>query len=884
MNLNNDSLDQLQVITQFATQCIYKDSIEADKQENSMSLQNAASYGEVMYGVNKKPLTDDEREAIIKSYVEYNPYYKNLMDNYGVDPWIARRKEDFDILYFPLNLYNEYAYLQKFPQTYNKCRAMLYSSSYTLSMEDLPNYRALFQSILLLYTVIEFQTYWLQNYFDVDIMSDEQVDVFMSSFGIPYFRTLPTSYKRKIAKNLNKLVTLKGTDEVIINILEIFDFKDIEVHKYYLATKDIELKNGSIRQDDELRFYSHDIRIESLNKALKKDKARTYTYSSIVSPDYFWHASREEVTQQDIDFLLTKYFSIEYTQDIVSQSLEATYFINLIEKIRLHHYTQESLFINVGRIIDDQMSLYDLIVLLQFYVNKANESDNIVHKEYDNEILEYGVNEVNLAIDPYFKDLEIPKEYQIKLIPKNEIIDKHIVQNIFLHNQESLNYIKERIRKETNYVMYRRLLEYYRAQYFKSYFTRDLVDNENTYYDYLTNKYPKLRDVLDKIDSFEDPSLKRSHIENQITYINDSLSAYLDELTLTFSNLNAELISEYLKLIILTFKSFTITLRDISTELEFRDNLEFRLHDYFELIKGLELYDKITLGDWYTFVKEVCLRDKHLIFDYLGGIIAKITEIDTLHLRDDELLQFFKILESRENIIRFNELLITETNLLPALNLGLHDMDKNRRMLDFDGLTQEDLDFLRSREYDEDGNLKTNIDNDNIVRFIKGMLALGSVTVKDAYILYKGLVFISKLNLGDFATFIKGIHAQEKVLIGEYLLSKKWIIQNELLGIRDRYVIYNPMEAVDHLKLKDKNQIQQALHIPLEVIFREEFDWNKTDVYLVERVLMNDASMTYVLHDLKSKADVGDFVKAISRLSPKDKHLIFDNVKIQIKE
>uniref|UniRef100_UPI0034D5A14A hypothetical protein n=1 Tax=Proteus mirabilis TaxID=584 RepID=UPI0034D5A14A len=262
MEISKDSYSQVENVLDFITLLVFKDEVEADKNETMASSRNSMEYLGAYFKTDD--LSDQEREIIIRNYKELNPYYDNLWKKYDVPPYISRQAKDFDIIYEPVNMLTVNSVLSNYRIVYKRVLTYFYFSTYSKANESKENYRNFCLFMINMMAFMNYMNKWMENPYDVDMMSEKLVDRFMASFGITYFSNAPLHYKRRIAKNMNRLISRKGTDKVIVDILDIFDFNNINIFKYYLVRDEtITNSDGSNEVIKNPRFISHNIRIPS---------------------------------------------------------------------------------------------------------------------------------------------------------------------------------------------------------------------------------------------------------------------------------------------------------------------------------------------------------------------------------------------------------------------------------------------------------------------------------------------------------------------------------------------------------------------------------------------------------------------------------------------
>ena len=87
MKTPSSSLDQVKTIFGFINRLQFKDEIAADAAETTESAMESANY--IAACLRSDTNTEEVRKIIIDSYVEKNKYYKALLDDYGVNPFVA---------------------------------------------------------------------------------------------------------------------------------------------------------------------------------------------------------------------------------------------------------------------------------------------------------------------------------------------------------------------------------------------------------------------------------------------------------------------------------------------------------------------------------------------------------------------------------------------------------------------------------------------------------------------------------------------------------------------------------------------------------------------------------------------------------------------------
>lgn len=588
MKLQDSTLDIVQITIDFICKLVFKDEIKAMEVETQESALRASIYlGAYLKNDN---LTEDERSKIISEYKELNPYYKDLLDTKGIQPYISRLGKDLDIISQPEDDIFLHQYLSFYRSLYKDCLAAFYVTTYAQSLVHKDNYRNFCLLCINLMTFLNLMSKWLENPFDIDIMDEKQVDRFMASFGIPYFTKLPIRYKRILAKNLNRLIRTKGTDKVIIDVLDIFDFTEISVFKHYLvktATTE-ELEDQTRTRDflttdfpKKMQFFSHDIRLPSLNYAVRTNNYRKSLFASTISGDTHWKATESEINQVDFDYVKSKYFSIETGFEISKESMNTVFMLNLLKKIRTDFRVREDLSFNARLISPSPITIEDAILTLQVLTCDYNGVVDLIPYELATiqGVYEFATFD-NVAINNSIAIPGVANNTGLVDMRLSEVFNVAELTRIHTKNMTSYNNLNDQLDKETSYKRYKKLKAAYNAKFVQK-LNYDMFGGMETYSDYIRSKNTDLYDLIVRIRSIDDLEEQRVTLAETITTLVDVLNSAIDNFKLTLGTTNIDILVGYLKQVIMTFKSFTVSLKDLTVFIVMRDKYQSKLLDYF---------------------------------------------------------------------------------------------------------------------------------------------------------------------------------------------------------------------------------------------------------------------------------------------------------------
>jgi len=149
----------------FICALVFKDEVKGFAAETQESAFNASIYISAILKTDDK--TEAERELIINNYEELNPYFKELLDKYGIPPHISRLAKDMDIIYQPEAMVLRFPYLYHYRSIYKKCLQAFYVTSYSQAMIQKPNYREFCLLSINMMALLHLINRWLETPFDI---------------------------------------------------------------------------------------------------------------------------------------------------------------------------------------------------------------------------------------------------------------------------------------------------------------------------------------------------------------------------------------------------------------------------------------------------------------------------------------------------------------------------------------------------------------------------------------------------------------------------------------------------------------------------------------------------------------------------------------------
>lgn len=218
---------------------------------------------------------------------------------------------------------------------------------------------------------------------------EEIIDLILDSYEVlPYFKRMPFTYKRKLAIAMDRLLMIKGTDQVIVDLCHLFSYDNLVANRYYIAKIPARDANGRpivVTKDDgsldyeqmyTLKFIKSDIE----NKDIDFKPEDYVDYDTLTLRDPLWQLTDEEVAKfkaDDYNIMLSKYISIEAAYDLSALTYEVNYFINLLlnHRVGMAEIQITNMYSTTGYSTGYAMLLF----LLSLFALRAGYDGNIVY-------------------------------------------------------------------------------------------------------------------------------------------------------------------------------------------------------------------------------------------------------------------------------------------------------------------------------------------------------------------------------------------------------------------------------------------------------------------------------------------------------------------------
>ena len=464
---------------------------------------------------------------------------------------------------------------------------------------------------------------------------EEILDAILESYGLlRYFENFPFTFKRRLVLALDKILTVKGTDGVLVDICRIFSMENFIAKRYYLMKHQPKDENGNtiitgdVEKDYELNFVKAAIAEHDISYS-QEDITE---YETVVNNDYLWQLTEEErhsMMNEDFNLMMSKYIDIEAAYDLSSLTFEVCYFLNLL----LHSRENETKIRCTNKYSANGTSnIYTMIVfLLAGLAKRSNFDGNIVYDtENIAEILRFNSADITAEISKIVNSYEHQIDVNERLIPGYSSppalqfpigsITDHQMIDVYVYNRELYNAIVKEMQTTTDIRRYIALANAKECLYISYMEQEDFKKSDGTaaatYMEMLEDIDPVLAYKLSSLDLDKDAN----ELDKMLIYILEELEELFssDELKYLFLNTPSTygaLIEKYLRMAINVFKASSVQLESINVFFNVGDAEPIRIIDQKVTHKKVSIDDTIYVEDDLAMHKTIVVDDTVYVMD-----------------------------------------------------------------------------------------------------------------------------------------------------------------------------------------------------------------------------------------------------------------------------
>ena len=285
-----------------------------------------------------------ENREYISALISQNPdkkYLKHLTSK-CIDPYIARNAERYSILWMNGSDFSNL--IMDFKTVYEDCRMNVIKVYYTEAFKRGSEHYDGFLAMCILFMTVQLMHY---KYLDSDLTRDfydlDSIKYIYNSYSVPFYSDIPLSYHTKIVKNLNKLLSYKGSSRVFVDLFELFNYGTIDIYNYYLIklhkfggdNKPLFIKN----EDDSYNYSSmYDIKFakaklyENIQGQIS-NPVNHINYNDIIDIDPYWISDSsllDKLYATNFNYLESKYIGLQVVYDLTKIIYESSFFFKAL--------------------------------------------------------------------------------------------------------------------------------------------------------------------------------------------------------------------------------------------------------------------------------------------------------------------------------------------------------------------------------------------------------------------------------------------------------------------------------------------------------------------------------------------------------------------------
>jgi len=586
-------------------------------------------------------------------FLEYDGYFNQLIKDYpdkkyiaylgkkNIVPYKARIVDRFSMLYCATSEYD--TLVDDFKELYEQCRLYTIKQFYTEAYRNTQSEYEGFVGMSILFMTIQMMHY---KYLDADITRNfydlDSLKLIYSSYGVPFYPSIPLQYHKLIVRDINRLLSYKGSSRVLFDLFKIFDYGSMEIFQYYIFKihkfgvdgNPIFIYNEDGSFNNEKMFDINFVKVPFNGDLYLNltDTANQVDYTLLTTPDKYWIEDqdlKDVLYNEEYNFIESKYMGIQLMFDITRIMFETSYFMKMLMDNK-KSTSRITLFVNN---LNKNIPLFDMIIYAYALICRKFEYAGNIPADPEQVAAVYGFNfkddlsviKSNIKADKYLKNDTVLYSL-ISDMNINILSDVHIV---FKNIDDLDKYLSNKLYSVTNkdeYYAYRNIQTVLMTtKLIPDVFRKSNGEIATTYEDLLRDVNVELynRIVTDGLDYSAEIDYVLSTLK--------SLSSNLEYIEIVES-MNVSVLIEYLFKMIAFFKSAKSELTDfnvvytmnsstlnmikllsnvfkIESTMSFEDNLLlkediFMIYDMNNFIDSFKLYDKYNGSERAALVKD----------------------------------------------------------------------------------------------------------------------------------------------------------------------------------------------------------------------------------------------------------------------------------------
>lgn len=648
-----------------------------------------------------------ESNGYIDKILKENPSkkYLNHLTTKKIDIYKARNSKEFSILWITDS--DSDNMIEDFIDTYSEARGMIMAVFYQRMMsQSNTEYTGFIGMMILFQTIMLMQ----KKFLDADITRDfydiESLRLVYDSYDIPFYQNMPLEYHKRIVKNVNILLSHKGSTRVFYDLFDIFGFGDIAMYSFYMTKtrrmgddgKPLIVKdeNGNINRKEmyDINFAKVPLYGDPLIEL--RDPRNQVQYEELIANDQYWIEDKDlldKIFNEEFNYMESKYIGIQMTTNLMQTLYETTYYLKMI----LDNRQALAATTIYNSALHSNMNLFDMIIYLSALITKKyGYEGNIPHEPHEigsvmgfNFKIDLELLKKNIKNDQYLK-----KDKRLySLLQTMDVNSLASVKKVYTNLTALRKYLVNKM-SETDvpeeYWTYKELHDSIMySEYTEETFMKSTGEIATSFADLLSDIKPILfvrynslegNDLNNEIVSILYLTKKSCNALRYIQYADsvnsDTLIEYLFKLLDFFKSAKADL-TGYEVIYSLVSNADNILKLMNSINRIYDDYTQQPIYSIFNDIMDMIAWirDRMQLLDKYKTIADIpyqfhtCTVES--IIEYLEDYILKITEIFYEFIDSFHLIDWIKDIEDIS--ISPNDLLILQEELKDIMSLRVFD-------------------------------------------------------------------------------------------------------------------------------------------------------------------------------------------------------------------
>jgi len=744
----------------------------------TFKISNLTSFKRSVLSIEEIPsLTYYDKMILIRDNPDIK-FLQNILEPIPISE--SRLANDYYIIKYNPDYLGK-AKTEKFIKYYYENLKMLLLKFHNSALANQPLYKPFLRLFLIFLTMQSYIATALEDFNNIDFFDQDKVTKMFRSYDLDYFSDLPIDYQKIILKNINTLIKYSGSNEIMIDIPNLFGLSNTTIYKYYLVKK---TNPGETDPDKYYDIAFAKVPVEVSNPiSYLLDSSNYLDYDEVISTDPYWNRSKEELIealnrdgQRKIDsfnYRLTKYISIISSVDLLKQTQDCNYTIHLIQSLEARAYAKNGdltkgtslSFVNstYKPSGNNRISLIDGIVALNWLILMRGKIDGISLSSTDDSNSTYGAYFAQKITE--LTEQETDENYK-NFYTSYNVLDSNLSEDAFRYNLENHNSIyrweyeyltKDSASNETRLV-YKHNKRVYNEDGSITETSSYEINRMNLLFAFKEFYDPKAKIITDNIRGYAGSDYQKSALsvsmktyEGFVKYIKQDLIGRKYDLPLdneyTFGSKENDqfveaLFNEYdnefslreavdglLMLYVDKFKAYDYPKNDETTTPSLLEDDYSKMDAFVALYKGFKDFKK-------DFEQMIISEDNPLVYMFLKRVYysCMVTEyqedcypvLDANSEDKGRLSEFARYLRSKDEV--FYSLLIDKINSLLPTDAGASDNDVYRQSY-IDRINEIILDlidsmkaYLNSSEFDNIFNLSDTNTVDSIRFYIQQIL------------------------------------------------------------------------------------------------------------------------------------------------------------------